>query len=421
MFRPFFITILFFISSFPELQAQDISNKENVATAWMNLISDLLRKDSIPPARCLRVYAYTGLALYESQVPGLKGYQSVFSYLSGTRIATIAQREYSSSVAANAAIASIIRNLGVLRSIAAIDSLESYYLGIHQKQATKKQVGGSVEFGRKVAETIFQWSKSDGTFNAVGSYQLTHEPGVWKPGPKVSNPPGINQGSLRTFVKDVVVLTFPDPPPVYSTDTASAFYRNATITFNARNSLTFHDSLIIVAWQPRYAVNYQPMVHLTKLLTNVLEKEKYSVAAASVVYAKNGMAMFDAVVTAFNALYHYRIIRPVTFIQNVMGKTDWNTLYFYDFYPSYPSNFASLVGASSGILAGIVGVGQPLTDSTQASNYGSQRFSSLNGFADKITTVRIIAGIEFPFTIDAGITQGRKVAELVNTLPFKKN
>ena len=51
----------------------------NVAIGWMHLLSDLLREEAIPPPNYLRLYAYAGMALYESQVPALPGYQSVFT------------------------------------------------------------------------------------------------------------------------------------------------------------------------------------------------------------------------------------------------------------------------------------------------------------------------------------------------------
>lgn len=394
-------------------RAQDI----NVATGWMHLVSDLLRKEAVPPPGCLRVYAYTGLALYESQVPALKKYRSLFYSLSGKKIPAIDRNMYHSPIAANTVIAVLLRKLSILKSQKEIDSLESFYQNFFQRQASQKQSDASRDFGRKIAEAIFEWSKTDGTFTINNTYSVPEAAGVWKPVTNGPNPPpGINQGSFRTFVKDAVSLTCPPPPPEYSTDTASVFYKNAKFTFEARNNINQSDSLLTSAWQNKYGTNHLTMGHVTKLLTLILEKEKYSVAEASLVYAKNGIAMFDAVASSFNAIYKYRVIRPVTFINSVMNHKNWNTLYPYDFYPSYPSNFACLVTASGTIFAETFGESYSISDTTQVSLYGSHHFTSIDDFIEKVTNLRILAGVDFPFTVEAGKIQGRRVAGLVNAL-----
>jgi hypothetical protein len=423
------IVFFYVILSF-HARGQDISystlKKENefsinVATRWMHLLTDLLRKDAIPPPACLRIYAYTGLALYESQVPGMTGYQSLFTYFSGSKIPGIKKQMYYSPIAANTVIAELVRKLAILKSEKEIDSLESSYQIIFQQQTSQKQSDASIDYGRRVADAIFKWSKTDGTFVTYNSYSVPLAPELWKPAPNASNPPiGAYQGLLRTFVKDAVSLTLPVSPPVYSTDTVSVFYKNAEAAFETRNKIMFSDSLLISAWQNKYGVNYLTMGHLTKLLTLMLEKENYSLPETSIIYAKNGIAMFDAVISAFNAIYKYNVIRPVTFIQNVMGKKDWNTFYIYNFYPSYPSNYAGCVAASGVILADTFGESYSITDSTQASLYGSHQFTSISNFIDRVASCRVMAGIEFPFAMEAGKTQGRKIGGLVNALPFKK-
>ena len=163
-----------------------------------------------------------------------------------------------------------------------------------------------LSYGRQVADAIFNWSKTDGTFTTHSSYAVAQAPELWKPGANTPNPPpGAYQGLLRTFIKDVVSLTAPVSPPTYSTDTASIFYKNAEAAFETRNKITFRDSLLVTAWQNKRGTNYVVMEHLTKLLTLMMEKENYSLKEASIVYAKNGIAMFDAVVSSFHAIYTY--------------------------------------------------------------------------------------------------------------------
>lgn len=392
-----------------------------IATGWMHLLTDLLRRDAIPPSACLRMYAYTGLALYESQVPALPGYQSLFTHISGNKISGIKKQMYYSPVAANAAISELVRKLAILKSKKEIDSIESSNQIIFEQQTSQKKSEASIEYGKQIADAIFKWSKTDGTFATYSSYSIAQAPELWKPGPNAPNPPpGAYQGLLRTFVKDAVLQSLPPSPTPYSTDTASVFYKSARTVVEARNQITLSDSLLILAWQNKYGINYLTMEHLTKLLTFMLEKENYSLEQAAVIYAKNGMAMFDAIVSSLNAIYKYNIIRPFTYIQNVMGNKEWRPVYNYDHYPSYPSNYAACVAASGVIMAGAFGESYPITDSTQAFQYGLHNFTSITHFVNEVSICRVKAGIEFPFGMEAGKIQGRKIGELVNALPFKK-
>ncbi|HUQ65941.1 MAG TPA: hypothetical protein VM101_07290 [Flavitalea sp.] len=429
MIKRFLFATIYFIPLSIPVKAQSILYSRitthkvdsiNVATRWMHLLTDLLRKDSIPPPGCLRIYAYTGLALYESQVPAMAGYQSLFAYFSGNKIPGIDKEKYYAPITANAAIAGIIKKLAILKSAKEIDSLESYYENFFEQHISQEEWDASIAYGRQIADLVFQWSKSDGTFATYSSYSIPQANELWKPDRwSPTPPPGAYQGFLRTFVKEAIAMTLPNPPPAYSTDTVSVFYKNAKAVFEFRNNITISDSLLINAWQNRYGVNHLTMGHLTKLLTLMLEEGNYSLQEASVIYAKNGIAMFDAVVASFNAIYKHNVIRPVTFIRGTIDK-NWNTLYNYNFYPSYPSNFASCVAASGTILADAFGESYSITDSIQTSQDGSHQFTSISNFVNTVANCRVIAGIDFPFSIEAGKILGTKIAQLVNALPFKR-
>lgn len=394
----------------------------NVATGWMGFLTDLLRRDAIPPPGCLRIYAYTGLALYESQVPALDGYQSLYTYFSGNKIPALEKTLYHSATVANAAVAELVRKMAILKSQKEIDSLESVYQINLQQETSIRHSNASIIFGRQIAEAIFNWSKTDGTFVKYSSFPLKQAPELWQPDPNSPNPPiGAYQGLLRTFIKDVVSVSVPPPPPVYSTDSSSFFYRSASIVFESRNKVSAMDSILIVAWQNKYGINNLTMGHLTMLLTSMMNGQNYPLEKAAILYAKNGIAMFDAVVASFSAIYTFSTTRPLNYIRTVMGKTDWNTIYPYNFYPSYPSNFAACVSASAAIMSNAFGELFPVIDSTQVASYGVSQFSSINDFVNRVANCRVLAGIEFPFAMEEGKTQGKIVGELANSLPFKKS
>ena len=118
------------------------------------------------PPVASRAYGYAGLTLYEAVVPGMGDHQSLAGQLQG--LTTLPQPEsgkaYNWAVSANAAQAAIIRSLYPKTSDvnkATIDSLEKALL-TQFNDADKTSNQRSAAFGRKIAETLYDYSKTDG-------------------------------------------------------------------------------------------------------------------------------------------------------------------------------------------------------------------------------------------------------------------
>jgi len=79
-----------------------------VATSWYNLLTGITRKTPYNPPQTARIFAYTGLALYESVVPGMPSHQSVFKQFSGNAITFEKKKDYYWPACANAALARIV-------------------------------------------------------------------------------------------------------------------------------------------------------------------------------------------------------------------------------------------------------------------------------------------------------------------------
>jgi len=86
----------------------------DVALQWMGMQLELMRTSSpfiggLPPSR---LFAYTGIALYEAIVPGMPGYQSLSGQLTDMPAMPRTAREfiYHWPTCANAALATMNRN-----------------------------------------------------------------------------------------------------------------------------------------------------------------------------------------------------------------------------------------------------------------------------------------------------------------------
>jgi len=407
----------------PQQEPKQLAEKSssNMATQWMHFITELAKKEGVLPPPCLSLYAYTGLTLYEAVLPGLKNYQSLYALRTGSKINSDPKENYYFPACANAAMAAVLRKLNILKSIQAIDSMEIVSQNSFQ-DISASRIDASILFGKKVADSIFSWSKTDGTLDTLTNYIPATGPGHWElpPGTAAVHS-GIRQGILRTFEPDIARLTDPGPPPAYSINPASGFYKSAEEIYSIRKNISVADSFAVVAWQNKPKLNYNTMSHMQALLTMFLEKENVSFYESAIIYAKNGMAMFDAIAASFYAKHKYKLINPVHYINNVMLQPNWHPVYPYDIYPSYPSNVVACVSASVAILKKVFGENYHFTDGINYFGALPPSYSSFDEFVTATARYQMLSGLEYRFSVETGILQGNEIGKMINNLPMNKS
>lgn len=400
-----------------------------VATAWFNLLTDITRVKPYVPGPTLRIFVYSGMALYESVVPGMPSYQSMYKYFTGNTIELNNKKDYYWPACANAAIARIASRIMQnypAPNLAPLQALESSLNTSFQSKVTAEQLQFSNDFGRYVADIIYDWSKTDGTLNPDGSlavcppYVPLGGPGNW-----VATPPpflpavGACQGSLRTFIPNIANTLLPTSHPAYSTDPSSNYHQAAKEVYNISLTLTADSIRLVNNWRDIVGTNFNQPAHTLKLTTGIIKKENVNLEDASVLFAKQTFAAYDAIVAASKAKFYFSLQRPITYIRNVMGFSNWNAVYSTPQLPSYPT-YQGLQASSVTILESYFGNSYALIDSVHNALYGSWSYASLNGLLHDIKRSSVMSGTEFQFAIDAGINQGQAVGQLINSLPFKK-
>jgi hypothetical protein len=397
-----------------------------VATGWFNLLTEITRTKPYFVGQALRIFAYSGVALYESVVPGMPSYQSIYTHLTGNNIVSGKKKDYYWPACANAAIARIsskIMQTYPTPNLAGVQALETFYNNSFASEVTQQQLQASNEFGRYVADLIFEWSKTDGTFNPDGSpiicppYVPLGGPGNWVPTPPAFLP-AVGACHARTFIPNIVNTLLAAPPPAYSVDPASAFYQAANEVYQRRNNITPSEQKAFSNWRD-LAPNYNPLAHMLKISTAIFIKENLDLEDASALYAKQTMAAVDASSTVFKSKFHYALIRPVTYIRGVFGQNTWLSFGTTPQTPSYPDEL-SVTASTVQILEDYFGTNYPVTDSVHQSTHGSFSYPSLNAFVLDVVEARLSGGTSFRFGGEEGIIQGRKVGQMVNNLPFKK-
>ncbi|SHG56782.1 hypothetical protein SAMN04488109_0863 [Chryseolinea serpens] len=401
-----------------------------VATTWINLQQKLTKTTAgYSPGVTGRAFAYTGLSLYESIVPGMPGYRSILPFVGGpTTVVPADCQSYYWPASANAAMASMIRNLFESTSAAnkvTIDSLEDAFNTQFQGEAHATVLQNSANFGRSVAEAIFEWSKTDGSHEAYKPQPNTYVPpvgpGLWIPTPPAFLPAASPYvGNDRSFTPGIAAQTQPTtfPLPPYSEEPGSDFYNMVNFSYTLSQSLTPADIITAKTWAD-IPGNFNGTAHFTNIATQLIILKKLKLDEAALVYAKHGIALRDAIISVFKTKYRYNVIRPISYIRNVMGFTTWNTVVPTPPHPEYASAHTVIGKASSVVLESFFGKKCAFVDRTHEATFGARSYNTLAEYAEDGAWSRVLAGIHYNKTAADGLIQGKAVGNMVNSLPFK--
>ena len=398
----------------------------DVAIKWMNMQLRVMSTTALPNVAFTRAYAYSGIALYESVVPGMPAYQSLAGQLTdlGDLPPTKPGFAYHWPACANAALASI--NKQIIPTIsdankASIDSLEAALNAEYQAKIDVTILNRSIAFGKAVAQEILEWAQTDGSAHASDPYTPPTGPGLWVPTPPGFGPASTPYwGTLRTMVPGSGDDAQPIPPPAFSTDPASEFYEMVEEVYDASLTLTPEQTAMALYWRDVPGVTTPG--HYVSILKQVLELENPSLDKAAVAYALGGIVAFDAGISSWETKYHYNLIRPITYIRDVLGHTTWTSLLTTPGHPEYSSAHAVLSAATAEAFATLFGSNYSFTDHTyDYFGYAPRHFDSFEAFGVEAGDSRLYAGIHYQRSIDVGLVQGRKVAQnITNTLEFLK-
>ena len=406
------------------------SYKNDVATKWTKLQMELTRTTAGYGAGVVvRAVGFFGLTLYESMVAGVSNYQSIAAQFGVTDPTQSYDKNstYYLPASANAAMASITRNFFPTTSAAnkfSIDSLEASFATQFQSQATADELNRSVDLGRKVATNIYEWSKTDGSDAGYLGLPSGYVPpvgvGLWVPTPPAFAPAALPfVGSNKSFIKDIAAnLQLPAPTP-YSEDPQSAFYKMANDVYTLSQTLTQRDTVTVRYWHDIAGLLSVP-AHFTNIATQIIEKEGLPLFESAMVYAKNGIAIREAGIVLFKTKYTYNVVRPITYIRSVLGRSTWNSVLPTPANPEYSSAKVVTVKAVATVFENIFGSNYGFTDNTYNAVYGTRSYTSFSQFTDECVSARLMAGFTYKPTADASLVQGKRLGDLVNAIKFKK-
>ena len=102
----------------------------------------------------------------------------------------------------------------------------------------------------------------------------------------------------------------------------------ANEVYTTSQSLTKTDTTTARFWADTPG-NLNVPAHATNILTQLLVTTNQDLFKAAAAYALHGIALSDAAVSTLKTKYTYNLLRPFTYIRNVLKKATWNPVYPY--------------------------------------------------------------------------------------------
>jgi hypothetical protein len=422
----------------PVQAAPPASNYDSdVATAWFDLTLKLIKETpGFSPPVASRALGYLGAALYETVRPGIPGYQSLAGQLNG--LATSPQPDalarYHWPAAANSALALLAHRLFPTAPpdmMAAVDALEAQFAREFATQEDAATLARSAAWGKTMADAIYAWSMTDGGHegylrNFTDAYLPPTGRGLW-----VSTPPAFAQalqpywGKIRPFALSAADACPAPPPPSYSEESDSPFYAEAFEVYDIGRNRSEEQTQIALFWADDPGRTATPPGHWISILGQVLAGGDYSLDRAAEAYAKLGIVVADAFITCWHTKYQYNLLRPITYIQQVID-VEWNASAITDPvvtppFPEYTSGHSVQSNAAATVLTSLFGEGYEFTDHTHdALGLAPRSFPSFAAAAEEAAISRLYGGIHYRSGIVNGLAQGQCIAEQVLSLDFQQ-
>jgi hypothetical protein len=414
--------------------ARAADRAEAALHTWYRLVLELVRHTpTYSPPVASRAFAYLGVTAFEAAASGSDALQSLAGQLNGLQ--PVPRREagqaYDEAVVINAALAFAARNFFLntgptgQRALVSMDRKlrADAAAGVAEDVARRSEA-----YGKAIAEHILAWSRDDGgaVVENMGfplDYKLIEGPGHWVPTSLIAQQqfpllPG--WGKVRTFAMPSGETCPLPPPPEYSEDKASQFYKETLEVYDAVNTLTPDQRAIARFWSDDPMLSPTPPGHWISIAMQVLDKEQAGLDKRAETLARLGVVLADAFIGCWDAKFKYDYIRPVTAIRRLIDKK-WETLLITPPFPEYPSGHSTQSGAAAVVLADLFGETYAFEDrSHEADGLIPRKYASFWAAAEEAGISRLYGGIHFRAAIKFGLDQGRCIGAHVNALKTRK-
>jgi len=186
--------------------------------------------------------------------------------------------------------------------------------------------------------------------------------------------------------------------------------------YNTSQNPTDEQATIARYWADNPGATGTPPGHWVAIVGRLARTHDLSLMAAAEAYARVGLAVADAFIGCWQTKYTYNLLRPVTYIQNLIDP-DWKPLLVTPSFPSYTSGHSTQSGAVAKVLTDQLGI-LIFTDTVFADHdltplLKPRTFTSFEEAAEEAAVSRLYAGIHYPFDNNNGLAQGWCIGQII--------
>jgi hypothetical protein len=403
-----------------------VSAQQSTTTLYraQKAVTDVIVHDIFSPPVASRIYLYASLAAYETlavcnQMSSFRKIRPDFPSVPMTGSVRSVDPELTSLYAFV-----YTASRYVFSDSALLDSL-SVMVASYQ---THSRFAASVGLAKQVSDSVFSWSKTDGyaTTRKLRRYALSRSASSWKP-----TPPGYISavepywGRMRTVMIDTLEHFRPAAALSFSSDSASAFYREAREVYEWSKQMRHEDSLKALFWDcnPFYINTQGHLAFATKKLSPgghwmsiaglVSAQQRVNFISAVQAYFYTAIALYDAFISCWDEKYRSNLIRPETYINTYIDQS-WRPLLQTPPFPEYTSGHSVISAAAATVLTAFFGRDLAFDDYTET-GYGLpvRHFHSFEAAAAEAAISRMYGGIHYRSAVENGLEQGRKIGKAI--------
>jgi hypothetical protein len=377
------------------------SAKADVITDWNDRAVAYVLARGLGPPPAERIIAMTHVAMFDAVNSIERKYQPYLTYLP-------AAPSVSKEAAAAAAAGTVLAGVNPQTKAEMQALLTSYLANIPDGSAKTE----GIALGEAIAARMLEARANDGS-SAPDTYRPKAKPGVYVPTAATWAPqwPGVKPFTMTSSAQ------FRPGAPVALTSKEWTADLNEIKELGGRNSTkrSAQQTENGRFWIASGGNIYYPIVR------GVHEGKKLNLIDGARFYALMATARADALISVFEAKYHYDFWRPVTAIRNADQDDNpaterdaaWAPLGDTPMHPEYPCAHCILAASMTGVVETLFGSASvPEISTTSPSLSGvTHRWTNMRAFDTEVAEARIWAGFHFRFSTVVAQDMGRKIGE----------
>lgn len=394
-------------------------------------VTQIMVHDIFSPPVASRIYAYPNIAAYEIIAQKDETYNSLVGQVKEFK----AIPKAADSI--NLPLAALIAHMDISKSlIFSEEKMETYRDSLYGDWNAQNpmEFEAAKAYGLQVSNDIKNWYGKDfyHQTRTMSKFSVdTDDPSRWQPTPP-SYLDGIEPhwNKIRPFVLDSAAQFKPTPPPPFSLEKDSDFYKELVEVYDISERITeegdtSEEIQIAQFWDcnPYVSVTRGHLMFATKKITPgahwmgivkiAAKKDQADFNKTVYAYTKTSMGIFDAFISCWDEKYRSNLIRPETLINQNLDE-NWKPILQTPPFPEYVSGHSVVSGTAATVLTDIFGDNFSFLDDTELP-YGLpvRSFDSFNKAAQEAAISRMYGGIHYRAAVEIGLEQGIKIGELV--------